>query len=165
MCHWWSSLWVKVKTHNCIDGANDVPGYFYLNWDIFCKWNAFKINCHELLYLSRFQCVMVTSCCGYAHHCLIQLLTCCRSLIYSHHHVQHTLKYLHTARSCRFYPYRQPLTHLHCSIYTIIPMPMKQPWRIWVFKPQKSSITHKSNQTKHNKIMCVLYGLYCITGV
>ena len=41
-CHWWSSLWVKVETHNCIDGANDVPGYFYLNWDIFFKWNAFK---------------------------------------------------------------------------------------------------------------------------
>ena len=44
MCHWWSSLWVKVKTHNCIDGANDVPWYFYLNWDIFFKWNAFKIT-------------------------------------------------------------------------------------------------------------------------
>ena len=34
----------------------------------------------------------------------------------------------------------------------IIPMPMKQPWRIWVFKPHKSSRTHKSNQTKHNKL-------------
>ena len=31
-------------------------------------------NCHELLYLSRFQCVMVTSCRGYAIHCLIQWL-------------------------------------------------------------------------------------------
>ena len=85
--------------------------------------------------------------------------------IYSHHHVQHTLKYLHTARSCWFYPYRQPLAHLHCSIYTMISMPMKQPWRIWVFKPQKSSRMDKSNQTKYNKIMCVFYGSYCITGV
>ena len=33
----------------------------------------------------------------------------------------------------------------------IIPMPMKQPWRIWVFKPQKSSRTHKSNQTNTTK--------------
>ena len=79
--------------------------------------------------------------------------------------MQRTLKYLHTAHSRRFYPYRQPLTHLHCSICTIVPMPMKQLWRILVYKPQKSSRTHQSTQTKHNKIMCVFYGLYCITGV
>ena len=44
MCHWWSSLLVKVKIHNSIDGANDVPGYFYLNWVIFVKWNAFNLT-------------------------------------------------------------------------------------------------------------------------
>ena len=73
--------------------------------------------------------------------------------IYSHHHV-HTLKYLHTVRSCRFYPYRKPLTHLHCSIHTIIPMPMKQPWRLWVYKPQESNRNAyiKSNKTQQNHV-------------
>ena len=70
----------------------------------------------------------------------------------------------YTARSCQFYPYRRPLTQLHCSIYTKVPMPMKQPWRIWVYKPHKSSRMYESNQTKHNKSMCVFYGLYYITG-
>ena len=37
-------VWVKVKIHNCINGANDGPGYFSLNWDIFCKWVAFKFT-------------------------------------------------------------------------------------------------------------------------
>ena len=41
MCHWRSSLWVKVKIHNCFDGANDGLGYFCLN---FLKWNAFKFT-------------------------------------------------------------------------------------------------------------------------
>ena len=134
MCHWWSSLWVKVKIHHCSDGANNVPRYFYLNWDIFFKWNAFKIT------------VMSCSMCpGF--------------------NVKWSPKYLHVARSCRFYPYRQPLTHVHCSICTIIPMPMKQPWRIWVYESQESNRTHTSNQTKHNKIMCVFYWLYCIAGI
>ena len=78
--------------------------------------------------------------------------------------MQHTLKYLHRTRSFRIYPYRRPLTHLHCSLYTIVPMPMKQPLRIWLYKPREPSKTHKSNQTKH-KIICVFYGLYCITWV
>ena len=42
---------------------------------------------------------------------------------------------------------------------------MKQPWRIWVYKPQEFNRLHTSNQTKHNKIMCLFYWLYCITGV
>ena len=78
--------------------------------------------------------------------------------IYSHHRVQHTLKYLHTPRSCQFYPYRRPLTHLHGYIYTIVLMAMMQSWKIWVYKPQESSRMHKWNQTKRNKFMCVFYG-------
>ena len=85
--------------------------------------------------------------------------------IYSHHRVQHTLKYLHTPRSCQFYPYRRPLTHLHGYINTIVLMAMMQSWNIWVYKPQESSRMHKWNQTKRNKFMCVFYGLYCITGI
>ena len=85
--------------------------------------------------------------------------------IYSHHRVQHTLKYLHTPRSCQFYPYRRPLTHLHGYIYTIVLMAMMQSRKIWVYKPQESSRMHKWNQTKRNKFMCVFYGLYCITGI
>ena len=166
MCHWWSSLWVKVKTHNCIDGANDIPGYFYINWDIFFKWNAFKITvlscfiCPGFNVLWWHHAVDTPSTVWFNDWCVVysvtDLLTPSRAAY---------PEIFRTARSCRFYPYRQPLTHLHCSIYTIIPMPMKQPWRIWVFKPQKSSRTHKSNQTKHRKIMCVFYGLYCITAV
>ena len=168
MCHWWSSLWVKVKIHICIDGANDFRGYFYLNWDIFFKWNTFKITVMSCSICPGFNVLLW-------HHAVDtpstvwfndwRVVVDSRLQIYSHHHVQHTLKYLHTARCCRFYPYRQPLKHLHCSIYTIMPMPMRQPWRIWVHKPKESNRSHLSNQTKHTKIMCVFYGLYCITGV
>ena len=75
--------------------------------------------------------------------------------MYSHHHVQHTLKYSHTAHSCRFYPYRQPLTHLHCSNYTIIPMPMKQPWRIWVLSYRNPA--ERINQIKQNTTKSCAY--------
>ena len=35
-------------------------------------------------------------------------------------HLQHTLKYLHTARSCRFYPYPRPFTHTYTAALHIL---------------------------------------------
>ena len=168
MCHWWSSLLVKVKIHNSIDGANDVPGYFYLNWDIVVKWNAFKITSVMSSYICPGFNVL------WWHHAvdtpstvrwmdinsltdsMTEVSSLIRWQIYSHHHLQHTLKYLHSLLS--ILPISSAIfTHLHCSTYTIVPMPMKQPWMIWVYKPQESSRTHKSNQTKHTKKSCAYF--------
>ena len=173
MCHWWSSLLVKVKIHNSIDWAHDVPGYFYLNWDIFFKWNAFKITSAMSSYICPGFNVL------WWHHAedtpstvrwmdvnsLTDSMTDVSSLIrwqiYSHHHLQHTLKYLHSLFS--ILPISSAIfTHLHCSTYTIVPMPMKQPWMIWVYKAQESSRTHKSNQTKHKK-SCTYFTGYTVS--
>ena len=67
----------------------------------------------EQLYLSSFQCVMETSCRGYAStvrpidvnsltDSMTDVLSLIKQQLYSHHHLQHTLKYLHTAHICRF---------------------------------------------------------------
>ena len=144
MGRWWS---ITLADHNCIDWANDVPGYFYLNWDIFFKWNAFKIT------------VMSCSICPgfnvfWWHHAVDT-----PSTVWSNgwRVVVNSVTYLLTPSRTAY-----PEIFTHGSLLSIlpissainapiIPMPMKQPWRIWVFKPQKSSRTHKSNQTNTTK--------------
>ena len=145
----------------------------FLNWDIFFKWNAFKLTSAVSSYICPGFNVLLW------HHAVdtptivprIDVISLTDSMtdvslirwqIYSHHHLQHTLKYSHTARSWRFYLYRRPLTHLHCSICTNVPMPMRQLWMIWIYKTNESSRSHKSNQnkTKQNHVRILRAILY-----
>ena len=149
---------LKVKTHSCIDGAHGVPGSFYLNWDIFFKWNAFKITviscyiCQGFNVLWWHQAVDTPSTVWFNDWRV----------------VVNSVTYLLTPSRAA---YHEIFTHgsllsilpISSAIDApIIPMPMKQPWRIWVFKPQKSNRTHKSNQTKHSKIMFVFCTSLCL---
>ena len=130
------------------------PSSADLNWDIFFKWNAFKITVMSCSICLGFNVL-------WWHHAVDTPST---FWFNDWRVVVNSVTYLLTPSRAA---YPEIFTHgsllsilpISSAINTpIIPMPMKQPWRIWVFKPQTSSRTHKSNQTKHNKIMCVFYG-------
>ena len=52
------------------------------------------------------------------------------------------------------HPYSSGLLHWHWGNHMIAPVPVKQPWRIWV----------NQSVPNHNKTwtMCILYGNYCM---
>ena len=56
--------------------------------------------------------------------------------------------------TCQFYPYISGLFDWHWSNHMIV----MQPWRMWV---NQCDGTYKLTKTKHNKIVCMFYGICC----
>ena len=70
---------------------------------------------------------------------------------------------MHTGRALlwfgigRYYPYPSGLLPWHWVNLVIAPVPMKQPWRIWVNRSHESvrKSLYNHNKTKHNKPMWI----------
>ena len=62
------------------------------------------------------------------------------------------------------YPYPSGLLYWHWGNRTIAPMPVKYSWRIWLNRSHEttSNSLYIHNKEKHNKKMCIFYGIYCI---
>ena len=62
------------------------------------------------------------------------------------------------------YPYHSGFLHRHWGNHVIAPVPVREPWRIWVNKSDRSirNMWYFHNKTKHNKTMHIFYGKYSI---
>ena len=62
------------------------------------------------------------------------------------------------------FPYPSGLLHWHCGNLTIVPVPAKQPWWIWINTSWEFVYErlHNHNKAKHNKTVCIFIGIYCI---
>ena len=63
------------------------------------------------------------------------------------------------------FPYPSGLLHWHCGNLTIVPVPAKQTWWIWINTScefiMNDCIT--TTKQKHNKTVCIFLGIYCTT--
>ena len=63
------------------------------------------------------------------------------------------------------FPYPSGLLHWHCGNLTIAPVPAKQTlmnmdkYFMWIHYER----LHNHNKAKHNKIVCIFLGIYCIS--
>ena len=73
-------------------------------------------------------------------------------------HTLHLMNYAHGSCLGWFYPYTSGLFHWHWGNHMIAPVPVKQPWSIWVNTSHKS--TKNNTKTKQSKTMCIFHGIY-----
>ena len=61
------------------------------------------------------------------------------------------------------FPFPSGLLHWHCGNLTIVPVPAKQPWWIWINTSCEFIMNDCITTTKHNKIVCIFLGIYSIS--
>ena len=64
--------------------------------------------------------------------------------------------------TCRIYPYSSGLLHWHWGNHMIAPVPVKQPWRMWVNKSHELLRTDYINKTKQSITKPCTYFMGCI---
>ena len=55
-----------------------------------------------------------------------------------------------------FYPYSSGLLHWHWGNHTIAPVPVKQPWKIWVNESHQPATNSNHSQSMHKKTCACL---------
>ena len=81
-------------------------------------------------------------------------------------HVVHVLLHVGVVSIDRFYLYPPGLLHWHWGNHMIAPVPVEQPWRIWVNQSYDCTTNwwYNHNKTKHNKTMFIFMGYIAQTS-